>query len=148
MRTTGFLVLLALLSTGPAAAQQDPARADTARVALPPEEQDPGKSPLLAGALSLFLFPGAGHLYAGEFETAVLLAGTVAAGTYIAIEHGIPKTGCTAYCPPNGVFWVGLGAALGAAIYAHIDAPRAARRANGKSEGVRQALLGPALLGS
>lgn len=151
-----ILTLLPAVLRAQAPDSSGAAPADTARVAQTPADSHedlpgepwPRRSPLMAGALSLFIFPGAGHVYAGEYETGGVIVGTIAASLFVATQYGIEEGDCTFVCPVNGVFLAGLGIAFGAAVYAHIDAPRAAARANRRHARARQASLSPALLGA
>jgi hypothetical protein len=152
MRRFCLLALLALLALLPVAAlhAQAPdsaaaARPDTLRADLP-GRPGPHRSPLMAGVLSYLVFPGAGHVYAGEYETAGVIVGTIVAGLYVAGQYGVEEQGCDIVCPVNGVFLAGIGAAFGAILYAHVDAPRAAARFNRRHARARQAHLSPALI--
>jgi TM2 domain-containing membrane protein YozV len=83
------------------------------------------KNPELAGALSVFL-PGLGHIYAGETLKGSILTGLfgVAIGTTIAANIGSTHDSIR----PQG--WASVAFVSAVYLYALIDAPFAANRAN------------------
>lgn len=104
-------------------------RTDSAEVA----RRDPGplqeKDPRLAGALSVFV-PGLGQMYAGETVKGVVLTGLFVGGIVAVIGADIGQT--NASITPGG--WSAVALVGGVYLYALIDAPFAAHRANAGRE--------------
>ena len=89
------------------------------------------KDPRLAGALSVFV-PGLGHMYAGETVKGGVLTGLFAGSIIGVISADIGVTNGS--IRPGG--WSAIALLGGVYLYALIDAPFAAHRANsGGAEG-------------
>ena len=132
------LIAVSLVLAPASRAAQEPAPSGTsavpaaavARELLPPRSAThastpvlggpPGKkSPWVAGGLA-YLFPGAGHFYAGEPRRAWLVLGLVGIGATVMMNDGAPRD----LGPAGGVL------AIGSYVASIIDAPLAARRHN------------------
>ena len=81
-----------------------------------------------------YLFPGAGHYYAGEVSTGAMLTATVVAGYALAVTTvfrgnlDCSDVSCD-YNPPVAAL-AGFGLVFGASIYSVVDGGRAVRRTN------------------
>jgi hypothetical protein len=115
----------------------------------------PGENPLSTAGVILFLVgPSAGHIYAGETETALFHAGlrTAAAATVLSgavwLLVGTDCSllfddECEAPAGPTMLLVGGFVVGTASAIYSIVDAPYAARRQNRKANALRL-LLTPA----
>lgn len=123
--------LLASLAATPAAAQPSSAR----RAARDPSQ---------ARALSM-IFPGLGHLYAGDRARGAALAGVGAAGLGVLAADCAPRD--CAVPPATGLGVAALAAYAAAWVYGVRDADDAARRHNAASAARVGAYVAPALGG-
>ncbi len=105
---------------------------------------------MLAGLLGLYA-PGLGHLYAGEPETGLLIAGTAMVSIGVLARYGFDPCHSGFGCLPNRIGVITLITGLGALIYGVADAPSAAVRFNrrhaARSKAPSNAVLAPALVG-
>lgn len=86
------------------------------------------KNPELAGALSVFL-PGLGHIYAGESVKGAVLGGLFVAGIGAVIGSDIGST----HTSIRAGGWMSVSLVGAVYLFALIDAPFAARRANARA---------------
>lgn len=133
-RATLIIATVSMLGLAPAAAAQ--------AVHGAPEYRSPGT----ARTLSIFA-PGAGHFYSGEHAKATLLltssVGALVAGYVLSdferdYDYTCQSNNCydpDAYDPNYTPAVVGAGVAAAIWLYALIDAPSAARRANRRANG-------------
>jgi hypothetical protein len=128
VRRRGGLAVLALagvlffVRSGEAQVSADSVAAE-GRLSTPAAEKDPR----LAGALSIFL-PGLGQMYAGETVKGAVLSGLFVGSIVAVIGADIGETNGS--IKPGG--WSALALLGGVYLYALIDAPFAAHRANAR----------------
>ena len=128
MRTLALLVVLLFAHRGALAAQG--IRPDTVAA----ETEPPLRSPATARFLGT-VFPGGGHIYAGEYVNGARYYYGTACGIgggalAFAVSGMSPEKGAAWPLQVSGVLLMGLGVAVW--VRGAIDAPRAAARANVK----------------
>jgi TM2 domain-containing membrane protein YozV len=123
-RWRALVVAACLFLVVPGAAQVRQDSAGTFReMPAPPGQKDPR----LAGALSVFV-PGLGHLYAGETLKGTVLSGIFVGSIVAVIGADIGQTNASI----TPAAWGAITLLGGVYLYALIDAPFAADRANAR----------------
>lgn len=148
MKSEGTATMLSLGTTA----------AGFALLAAAGKQENGGGGTGTLGVLALMIGPSAGHIYAGETGHAVgmslvrggaalaFIAGVIQATTVYAVDCVNPCTGYTDN-HDNGatLMWVGGISFVAATVYDLIDAPRAARRRNTKTQ---QWQMSPMIVGT